>query len=212
MVRKMMTATMTRSPWDQEYERTPDSYVWGTAPSLYALDLIESIPPGGRVLDLGCGEGRDSVFFASHGFEVTGVEASAAGLRKAERLAAERGVRVQWVEAVLPALPVLGPFDLVYSCGSIHYVPRAERRDLFRALREITAPGGRHAHIVFTDRWIYAERGEVIEYFAPGELASVFAPGEVLRREERMISCAQDGRPHLHSVEVLVAAPVGVAP
>jgi tellurite methyltransferase len=97
----------------------------------------------------------------------------------------------------------------VYSCGAIHYVPRCDRRRLFRTLRSRTAVGGRQAHIVFTDRWIYRERGELVDYFASGELASAFAPGEVLRREERMISCAQDGRPHLHSVELLVAAPVG---
>jgi tellurite methyltransferase len=206
----MTTATPPpQSPWDREYEKTPDSYVWGTTPSSFAVELAAGIVSGGRVLDLGCGEGRDSVFFASEGFEVTGLEASRAGLRKAERLAAERGVRVRWVESALPDVPSLGEFDLVYSCGSIHYVPRRDRAQLFRRLREITAPGGRHAHIVFTDRWIYAERGEVIEYFGPGELARFFTPGEVLRREERMISCAQDGRPHLHSVEVLVAALAG---
>jgi len=201
-----MTTATTRSPWDQEYVRRSDTYVFGTAPSLLALELAPSIPPGGRVLDVGCGEGRDSVFFASRGFEVTGVDPSAAGLRKAERLAEERGVQVAWVEATPPDLPVSGRFDLVYSCGAIHYVPRRDRRRLFRTLRSLTAVGGREAHIVFTDRWIYRERGELIDYFAPGELVSAFAPGEILRREERMISCAQDGRPHLHSVELLIAA------
>lgn len=200
------TTATTRSPWDQEYVRRPDTYVLGTAPSLLALELAPIIPPGGRVLDLGCGEGRDSVFFASRGFDVTGVDPSSAGLRKAERLAEEREVQVTWVEAMPPDLPVSGRFDLVYSCGAIHYVPRRERRRLYHAMRTLTAAGGRQAHIVFTDRWIYGERGEVIDYFAPGELASAFAPAEILRREERMISCAQDGRPHLHSVEVLVAA------
>ena len=199
------TAT-TRSPWDREYVRRPDTYVFGTAPSLLALELASSIPPGGRVLDLGCGEGRDSVFFASRGFDVTGLDPSAAGLRKAQRLAEEREVGVTWVEATPPDLPVTGRFDLVYSCGAIHYVARRDRRCLYDAMRSLTAVGGREAHIVFTDRWIYTERGEVIDYFAPGELASAFAPGEIVRREERMISCAQDGRPHLHSVEVLIAA------
>jgi len=203
-----MTTATTRSPWHQEYERRSDAYVLGTAPSLLALDLVRGLPAGARVLDVGCGEGRDSVFFASRGLDVTGVDPSPAGLHKAERLAEERGVGVAWVEATPPDLPVGGRFDLVYSCGAIHYVPRRERRRLFRTLRSLTATGGRQAHIVFTDHWIYRERGEVIDYFAPGELASAFAPGEIVRREERMISCSQDGRPHLHSIELLVAAPL----
>jgi tellurite methyltransferase len=202
----MTTTADTRSPWDLEYRRTPDSYVWGTEASPLAVELAARVPAGGRVLDLGCGEGRDSVFFAARGLDVIGVEASPAGLRKAERLAAERGVRVRWVESVLPDIPPLGEFDLVYSCGSIHYVPRRERAELFARLRAMTAPGGLQAHIVFTDQHVYEERGEKIEYFTAGELAGAFAPHEVLRREERMIGCRQDGRPHQHSVEVLVAA------
>jgi tellurite methyltransferase len=201
----MTSAATTRSPWDREYRRTPDSYVWGTEATPLAIELADRVAPGSRVLDLGCGEGRDSVFFALRGLDVTGVEASAAGLQKAERLAHDRGVRVRWVESVLPELPPLGAFDLIYSCGSIHYVPRRERADLFTRLRAMTAPGGLQAHIVFTDRHVYEERGERIEYFGPGELAGVFAPGEVLRREERMIDCKQDGGLHQHSVEVLLA-------
>ncbi|HKZ08217.1 MAG TPA: class I SAM-dependent methyltransferase [Methylomirabilota bacterium] len=203
----MTTMAGTQSPWDLEYRRTPESYVWGTEPSALAVELAGRVPAGARVIDLGCGEGRDSVFFAQRGLRVTGVEASAAGLRKAERLAADRGVQVRWIESVLPALPPLGTFDLVYSCGSIHYVPRRERPQLFARLRALTARGGLQAHIVFTDRQIYEERGERIEYFMPGELAGVFAPDEVLRREERLIECRQDGRAHHHSVEVLLAAP-----
>ena len=201
----MTSAATTRSPWDREYRRTPDSYVWGTEATPLAIELADRVAPGRRVLDLGCGEGRDSVFFALRSLDVTGVEASAAGLQKAARLAHERGVRVRWVESVLPELPPLGAFDLIYSCGSIHYVPRRERAELFARLRAMTAPGGLQAHIVFTDRHVYEERGERIEYFEPGELAGAFAPGEVLRREERMIDCKQDGRRHQHSVEVLLA-------
>lgn len=201
----MTTTGTTRSPWDSEYRRTPDSYVLGTEASPLAIELVSRVPAGSRVLDLGCGEGRDSVFFATRGLDVTGVDASSAGLEKAERLAAERGVRACWVESVLPDLPWLGEFDLVYSCGSIHYVPRPERPVLFARLRAITAPDGFQAHIVFTDQHVYEESGERIDYFTPGELAGPFAPHEVIRREERMIRCAQDGRAHQHSVEVLVA-------
>jgi tellurite methyltransferase len=193
------------SPWDDEYARTPDSYLWGTGASPLARELAPLVRPGGRVLDLGCGEGRDSVFFAANGFEVTGLEASAAGLEKARRLAAERRVDVRWIECALPELPAIGPFDLVYSCGSIHYVARAHRPRLLRRLRGMTVPGGLHAHIVFTDRVIYAEKGEVVAYFAPGELRRAFTPAEVLRREEGLIPCAQDGRRHFHSIELLVA-------
>ena len=87
----------TRSPWALEYARRPHEYVLGTAPSPFARMLCSMLVPGTRVLELGCGEGRDSVFFASCGCEVTAVDVSAAGLRKAERLSRSAGVAVHWV-------------------------------------------------------------------------------------------------------------------
>ncbi|MBI3028299.1 MAG: class I SAM-dependent methyltransferase, partial [Candidatus Rokubacteria bacterium] len=173
------------------------------------LEVSDLLPPGARVLDLGCGEGRDSVFFASRGFEVTGVEVSLAGLRKAERLARERGLEVCWLHGDMAHLALDGAFDLVYSCGAIHYVPRRERARLFPRLKALTLPGGYHACIVFTDRLVYREKGEVIDYFVPGELTGMYANWLILRREKRMIACAQDGTPHRHSVEVLVARAAG---
>jgi tellurite methyltransferase len=46
---------------------------------LLARQVSALLPPGARVLDLGCREGRDSVFFAERGFDVTGVDIARAG-------------------------------------------------------------------------------------------------------------------------------------
>jgi len=196
--------TRMRNPWAREYARTPDRYIWGTAPSGFAKEMIALVRLGGRILDLGCGEGRDSVYFASHGFDVTGLEVSAAGLEKAERLASEHGVTVQWLCRSMLDLPVAGRFDLIYSCGSIHHVPKEDRPRLFRHLKMLTQPKGVHAHIVFTDAIVYREKGEEIDYFVPGELGRVYSAWLALRYEDGRISCSQDGVPHFHSVERIV--------
>jgi len=193
------------SPWGREYARTPDRFIWGTGPSSLAREVSALLVPGARVLDLGCGEGRDSVFLAEQGHAVVGLELSVAGLRKAARLAADRGVRVPWVCAALPALPLRGPFDLVFSCGSIHYVSRTDRPRLFDGLRALTRGGGYHAHVVFTGRRTYREKNEVVHYFTPHELRDAYRDWIVLRREEGLIACAQDGVPHEHSVETILA-------
>jgi tellurite methyltransferase len=193
-----------RNPWGLEYSRTPDRYIWGKAPSVFARELVGLVPRRGRILDLGCGEGRDSVYFAERGFTVTGVDTSPAGLEKADRLAAERGVRVEWLCRSMLDLPVMGRFDLVYSCGSIHHVPQEGRSRLFRRLKKLTRPAGVHAHIVFTDVVMYEEKGEEIDYFAPGELGAIYSDWFVLEHDESAIPCAQDGIDHCHSVERIV--------
>jgi tellurite methyltransferase len=193
------------SPWAREYARTPDTFIWGTGPSALAREVSGRLAGWGQVLDLGCGEGRDSIFLAEQGHDVTGLELSLDGLRKAARMAADRGVRVSWVCAAMPALPVLGPFDLVYSCGSIHYVARDERARLFDQIRRLTRRGGYHAHVVFTDRLIYREKDEVVHYFAQHELRAAYHDWTIVRHEEGLIQCAQDGVPHAHSVQTILA-------
>jgi tellurite methyltransferase len=141
------------------------------------------------------------------------VDLSDAGLDKARRLARRRGVRVRWVHGPVTGLLPTGPFDLIFSCGSLHYVPRARRGALFARLRAMTRPGGHHAHLVFTDRLVHEEKGEIVEYYNAGELRDAFADWQVLKRADHVISCAQDGSVHGHAVEEIVAArPVGPAP
>jgi SAM-dependent methyltransferase len=99
------------SPWARQYARTPERYVFGTAPSDFALEVARLVRPGDYVLDLGCGEGRDRVFFAGRGAVVFGVDVSEAGLAKARRLARCRAVRVRWVH---------GPAHLVFTDRMVH--------------------------------------------------------------------------------------------
>lgn len=203
----------TWSPWAREYARTPERYVFGTAPSDFALEVARLIRPGDYVLDLGCGEGRDSVFFAGLGGVVTGIDLSLEGIEKARRLARARGVRVTWRRGSMTEVLPPCPFDLIFSCGSIHYVPRAERTALFARLKTMTRPGGHQAHLVFTDSLVHEEKGEIVEYFEAGELHDAFLEWQTLESGEHVISCAQDGTVHGHAVEELVTArPPGPAP
>src|SRR5215510_10032146 len=130
-----MEASHMRNPWAREYGRTPERYIWGKVPSEFAKDLVGLLPPGGRVLDLGCGEGRDSVFFASRGFEVTGLDVSVAGIAKARRLAAEYQVEVRWLaRSMLEVLTKPGGLHahLVFTDAAI-YREKGETIDYFKA-------------------------------------------------------------------------------
>ncbi|MCL2697331.1 MAG: helix-turn-helix domain-containing protein, partial [Oscillospiraceae bacterium] len=66
-----------------------DEYYWGVNPSAMCLKIISFMPPDKRikVLDIGCGEGKDAVFFARCGYDVSAFDISEAGLEKTKRLA-----------------------------------------------------------------------------------------------------------------------------
>jgi SAM-dependent methyltransferase len=85
--------------WDERYNR--DEYVYGTEPNDFLEEMAGRLPEGGRVLCLCEGEGRNAVWLAKRGFRVTGIDASAVGLSKAARLAAEQGVTIETIHADL---------------------------------------------------------------------------------------------------------------
>jgi Methyltransferase domain len=84
--------------WDDRYSQEGFSY--GTEPNDYLKSVAAStlnMPTGARVLMLADGEGRNGVFMAERGFDVTCVDLSAVGLQKAQALASSRGVTVETI-------------------------------------------------------------------------------------------------------------------
>jgi SAM-dependent methyltransferase len=101
-------------------------------------------PPPARALDVGCGSGRDAVYLAARGWQVTGVEFVARALASAEERAAKEGVEVQWVRGDVGQLGRLGlqpGYSLLYDFGCIHGLPDAARRGAAAGLTELAAPG-----------------------------------------------------------------------
>lgn len=78
--------------WDERYSE--EGFAYGTAPNDFLKSEFQKIPLGGTVLCLAEGEGRNAVFLAEQGFEVTAIDLSEVGLNKASKLAKDRGVKI----------------------------------------------------------------------------------------------------------------------
>ena len=128
-----------------QFHFTPDGYCASMRAELPAYDELqdevaratEGIDPR-TILDLGCGMGETSqrVLARHPGARVVGVDASADMLAAA---VVEGDLRVGRLEDELPP----GPFDLVISALAVHHLDGARKRDLFRRIRAVLAPGGR---------------------------------------------------------------------
>lgn len=126
--------------WDERF--SGEAMMYGDAPNTFLREQAHWLAPGSRVLSLAEGEGRNGVFLASLGLEVTGVDGSAVGLAKARRLAARRGVTLHTVHADLADFEMGdSAWDGVVSIWChLHPPTRAiVHRNIARALR----PGGR---------------------------------------------------------------------
>ncbi len=82
--------------WDQRY--SSDEYAYGTQANDFLKQYAHHIPKG-KVLSLAEGEGRNAVFLAQQGYEVTAVDSSSVGIEKAKRLAERQGVEINFVHA-----------------------------------------------------------------------------------------------------------------
>jgi 2-polyprenyl-3-methyl-5-hydroxy-6-metoxy-1,4-benzoquinol methylase len=130
--------TTEQAAWDQRY--SGPELVWGAGPNRFVAGELAALPPG-RAIDLGTGEGRNAIWLAERGWRVTAVDFSAAGLARAARLAAERGVSVDWVQAdLLDYQPDPGSYDLVLI--AYLHLPSASLAQVFRAAAAAVAPGG----------------------------------------------------------------------
>jgi 2-polyprenyl-3-methyl-5-hydroxy-6-metoxy-1,4-benzoquinol methylase len=77
--------------WEKRFGRK--EFALGKEPNPFLKRHIHLLPKG-RALDVATGEGRNAVFLAQNGFEVDAVDISEKGLKKARKLAREKGVKI----------------------------------------------------------------------------------------------------------------------
>ena len=129
---------MESHEWDERYRG--DELVWTSTPNQFLVAEVADLPVG-RAVDLGCGEGRNSIWLAEQGWEVSGVDFSAVGLAKARRFADLRNVTVTWIESSVEEwAPPSSGFDLV----AVLYLqlPQPARAAALAVAASSVAPGG----------------------------------------------------------------------
>ena len=125
--------------WDQRYRGT--ALLWTERPNQVLVEEVSGLRPG-RALDLGAGEGRNAVWLAEQGWQVTAVDFSQVALERAAAVAKRAGVRVDLVAADLTEYtPAAATFDLVVVLY-LHLPPDARHRVLDQAGLALR-PGGR---------------------------------------------------------------------
>ncbi len=122
---------------------------WFGGIDIYLFDqlLKGRIVPGMRVLDAGCGTGRNLVYLLKSGFEVFGVDESSEALTQTQRLATELAphlpldnFRVEPVERMSHAD---AGFDLVLSSAVLHFARDEEQwQSMVREMWRVLKPGG----------------------------------------------------------------------
>ena len=196
------------SMWEERYSQ--HAYAYGKDPNDFVVEVAVRIPAGGRVLCIAEGEGRNAVYLASRGHEVHTIDGSAAGVRKTQRLAAERGVTVHARHRDLADADLGRDWQAIVAIFA--HLPQPLRAEVHQRCVAALAPGGVMLLEAYTPRQLARKTG------GPPVLGMLMEPAD-LRQElagltfERLEEKERDvteGRFH-HGVAAVVQV-IGVKP
>lgn len=173
---------MDATGWDERYREKP--LVWSAGPNQFVAEDLAHLEPG-TALDVACGEGRNAVWLAELGWDVTGVDFSGVALEKAAGMARDRGVEVQWIRADVTAWAPERTFDLILI-AYVHFPGRAWT-DLVSRASAWVAPGG-HLYLVGHDIITVGVSGppdpELL--WDPESVATAVGDSTIVRAERRV--------------------------
>ena len=129
-------STDTPEFWNETWADIEDC---GSGSDEILVDQVKRLTPG-RALDIGCGTGGNAVWLAEQGWQVTAADYSVVAIEKGKRLAAERGVNIEFVVADASQYQPQGHYDLI-TCFYIQLFPQ-QRANMMAKMSRALAPGG----------------------------------------------------------------------
>ena len=126
--------------WDQRY--SAEGFLFGTEPAAFVKAHAHLLIRGQKALCVADGEGRNSVFLAEQGVDVTAMDASPVGVDKARQLAAERGVAIDFhIADILSWEWTPDSYDIVLAVF-FQFLTPDQRPAVFEGLKRTLRPGG----------------------------------------------------------------------
>ncbi|WP_024582644.1 MULTISPECIES: class I SAM-dependent methyltransferase [Bradyrhizobium] len=151
LVSEAMTPTQVLGGYEEGYANC--NCFWGTAPGSLVQTFLESNPnlDGMRVLDLGCGEGKNAAAFARSGAKVTAVDCSARALGNGR--ATFSSPQIEWLESdALSFLAACDRFDAIVMYGLLHCLASSDEvAEIVKLALGKTRPRGYHFVVAFNE-------------------------------------------------------------
>jgi tellurite methyltransferase len=197
---------MTEPLWEKTYSDL-DAKSFGEV-SQEILELIPRLPVGAKVLDLGCGDGRNAIPLARAGFNVTAIDISKTGIQKLNTLSDREGFLIQANVGDMTTFDFQDEYDLIISHGCLHFVERNDWERLIKEFKSHTTSNGFNAITVFTDD-IPAPPDLAdlcLGLFREGELYAKYSEWEIILKKSYTFQDEHAGGiQHVHAANKLVA-------
>ena len=165
----------------------------------------------GNVLELGAGQGRNSLFLAQKGFNVISPDLSEVGVEQINKKSIEEGLSLKAIVGDARTVDFEKSFDVIVSTYMLHHLKNEEARKVIQKIQMATVKGGLNALAVFTkDGDFYNFFPKKRENFYPekDELKKLYEGWEIVEYKEeqsRAIRKHEDGTPMMNIAARLLA-------
>lgn len=205
----------TKEIFDRQYRsRSP---LFGTAPTSVVKHLNELLRNNSNIVELGAGDGRDSVFLLEKGHNVLAIDFSIVGLEKltdyAKRIGASNRLSVEAID-ILEWQPGPGYFDAIIGITILDHIESADATKVLGKIKCAVCVGGYICLELHSDRDPSffrkndesSEFGDVIKFFSPSNwLVNQFKDTwRILYYSDRLEKDLDHGKPHFHGFSTII--------
>ncbi len=195
--------------WEDQYSTTDGIKTFNNGnPSLEIKKLVDEYLKSGRAVEFGCGAGRDSIYLAANGFDVTALDISATGIAKLKEIAAENNLKINVDVKDMREFNYEGEYDLFVAVGCLHLITRNDQMVLFEKIKKHTRKNGFNIINVFTNEVPTPPDMEpfFLGLFNKGELFEIYNDWEIIDKIEYQFNDDHgNGLHHLHAGNKLIA-------
>ena len=185
----------------QEYKK--QKCLWGLSPNKYVTH-IPKIIKSGTVLDIGVGEGRNALFLAKHGFNVTGIDISKEAIRKFLEFSQKENLRIRGIISDIIDFKFKKNCNIILSVATLHLVSKDRVIETIKKIKKQTKTNGINLLTVFTKKDIGQKEYPNLYFFDENELKELYRDWQILEYKN-YIKKETHGKPHKHHLCVLIA-------
>lgn len=185
--------------------------VWGNEADALVKKGLKYLRPKGQGLDLGCGQGKDSIFLAKHGLGIVAIDSSEIAIKQLKKnIRANKLGGIKVIEEDINKYPIPeNKFDFIISINALHFL---SRKDIFILLRKIKKGLKKDGIVIlssFTNKdSAYRRKGVKIKYFfKAGEISRFFKKFKIISYSEKTINDrghTGNPKPHRHGVVEII--------
>ncbi len=200
---------MSKPFWEEQYATSDGLKTFGGGkPTDKVIKVASQMKKGSRVIEFGCGAGRDALYLAENGFDVTSVDISKTGISKLIEIAEKRCLQIKAKVQDMRDFHFEGKYDLVIAVGSLHLIPRSDWKKLIKKVKEHTVVNGFNIMTGFTDQVQTPPdmKPFFVGLFQEDELFEIYDDWDILDKHSITFTDNHgNGLSHTHSTHGLLA-------